>query len=109
MELFTEKNIREDKIIIKLIERRVIIVKVDTLEKYYKGIGIKEYFLFTVNKYKIINYIYKSNTIYFINYNYKLNIEIRIIKFGKKNYIIYFSLYIIKKGIFPLTIIRICK
>jgi hypothetical protein len=33
--LFTKEDIREDKIIIKLIGRRVIVKEVDALEKYY--------------------------------------------------------------------------
>jgi SET domain-containing protein len=59
-----------------------------------------------INKYNIINYTYKSNITRFTNYSYKLNIKARIIKFKGKNYIIYFSLYIIKKGIFPPAIIK---
>jgi SET domain-containing protein len=106
--LFTKEDIGEDKIIIELIGRRVAAVEVDILEKLYQGISIKEYFLFMVNKYNIINCIYKSNTARFTNYSCKSNIEVRIIKFRGKNYIIYFLLYIIKKGIFPPAIIRIC-
>jgi len=33
--LFTKEDIKEDEIIIKLIERRVIAKEVNTLEKYY--------------------------------------------------------------------------
>jgi hypothetical protein len=33
--LFTKEDIKEDKIIIKLIEKRVIVEEVNTLEKYY--------------------------------------------------------------------------
>jgi hypothetical protein len=35
LELFTKEDIREAKIIIKLIRKRVIVEEVDTLEKYY--------------------------------------------------------------------------
>jgi len=81
-------------------------MEIDTLEKHYQGIDIKEYFLFTIDKYDIIDYTYKSNAARFANYSYKPNIEARIIKFGKKNYIIYFLLRAIKKDIFPPDIIR---
>ena len=106
--LFTKEDIGEDEMIIELIGRRVVAAEVDALEKYYQGIGIKECFLFTVNKHNIIDCTHKSNTARFANHSCKPNMEARIIKLRGKNCVIYFSLRAIKKGVFPSVVIRTC-
>ena len=107
--LFTKEDIGEDEMIIELIGRRVAAAEVDALEKHYQGFGIKECFLFTVDKHDVINCTHKSNAARFANHSCKPNMEARIIKFGGKNCVIYFSLRAIKKGVFPPAIIRTCR